>query len=127
MSVEVTTLLLCAIGLYASAFMWRKAHRAALGLLHEPSVVQTPRARTIGKIPNAAFGLLYYAAVSVATLLPPAPILWWAALGASVLAALFSAYLAYSLLVVTRMPCPYCWTTHAINWILPLLLLARHR
>jgi uncharacterized membrane protein len=127
MSVEVTTLLLCAIGLYASAFMWRKAHRAALGLLREPSVVQTPRARAIGRIPNAAFGMCYYAALAVATLLPAAPVVWWPALGASLLAALFSAYLAYSLLFVTRMPCPYCWTTHAINWALPLLLLARHR
>lgn len=127
MSIEVTTLLLCAVGLYASAFMWRKAHRATLGLLREPSVVQTSRARAIGKVPNAAFGAVYYTAVATAVLLPPAHVLWVLAFGASLLAALFSLYLAYSLLFVTRMPCPYCWTSHAINWILPLLLLARDR
>jgi uncharacterized membrane protein len=127
MSVEVTTLLLCAIGLYASAFMWRKAHRAALGLLSEPSVVHTARARAIGKIPNAAFGLFYYAAIAVATLLPAAPAVGWLVFGLSLVAALFSVYLAYSLLFVTRMPCPYCWTSHAINWVLPVLVLARYR
>jgi uncharacterized membrane protein len=127
MKVEVTTLLLCAMGLYASAFMWRKAHRGALGLLREPSVVQTPRARAIGKTPNAALGVFYYAAVALATLFPAPPVIGWLVVSVSLVAALFSTYLAYSLLFITRMPCPYCWTSHAINWTLPLLLLAHYR
>jgi uncharacterized membrane protein len=35
-----------------------------------------------------------------------------------------SAVLAYSLLFVTRMPCTYCWTSHAINWTLAFCLAA---
>jgi uncharacterized membrane protein len=39
-----------------------------------------------------------------------------------VLAAVSSAYLAYSLAFVTRMPCTYCWSAHAINLALPIVL-----
>ena len=88
----VTTLLLCAVGLYASAFMARKAARDARGELTEPSVVQRPAARAIG------------------------------GMTAGLLAAAMSLYLAYSLLFVTRMPCPYCWTSHVANWALAVLV-----
>jgi uncharacterized membrane protein len=47
---------------------------------------------------------------------------WWAALAAAAAAAAFSAYLAYSLLFVTRMPCVYCWTSHVVNFSLILLV-----
>jgi len=123
MIVRFTVLLLCGVGLYASAFMLRKARRAARGELAEPSVVQTARASALGGTPNAAVGLAYYACLAAATLLFSWPPAWWAGFAASLGAAAFSAYLAYSLLFVTRMPCVYCWTGHVVNWTLPVLIL----
>ena len=111
---------LCALGLYASVFMFRKSQLAAAGLLQEPSVVERPAARLFGGAPNSLIGILYYFALGV--LIWAAP-MWCAALmAASSAAALTSVYLAYSLLFRTRMPCPYCWTSHAINWVLVVLV-----
>ena len=125
MIVQVTILLLCAVGLYASTFMLRKARRSERGELSEPSVVQTGRARMFG-IPNAAFGVAYYAALAIATGLFGIPAVWWLAFVAAALAAAGSVYLAYSLLFVTRMPCVYCWTSHVVNWALLIaVVLAR--
>lgn len=122
MLIATAIALLCGVGFYVSLIMYRKWQRASLGRLAEPSVVESPRARAIAGIPNAAFGLAYYPALAVAIpLLGVAPVRW-AAFAASLAAALLSAYLAYSLLAVTRMPCPYCWTGHVVNWSLPLLI-----
>ena len=117
----LTVFLLCAVGFYASAFMANKARRAARGELTEVSVVQSPFARLIGGIPNAAFGLIYYPCVALAVALNNA-IAYKAAFAASLLAAGMSLGLAYTLLFRTRRPCLYCWTAHAINWLLPGLL-----
>ena len=120
-------LLLCGIGLYVSAFMARKSQRASRGELTEASVVETSRARVAGGVPNAAIGIAYYAMLAVATPFLAIPLVWLASLAAAAAAAAFSAYLAYSLLFVTRMPCVYCWTSHAINVaLLALLILARY-
>lgn len=116
-----TVFLLCAVGFYASAFMAGKARRAARGELTEVSVVQSPFARLIGGVPNAAFGLIYYPCVALAVALHNS-VAYKAAFAASLLAAAMSLVLAYSLLFRTRRPCPYCWTAHAINWLLPGLL-----
>ncbi len=121
--IRVTILLLCALGAYASAFMYRKALRASRGELSEPSVVETPRARAVGGVSNAAIGLLYYVAVAACVAFLSVPAVWAAVFTASLAAAAFSAYLAYSLTFVTRMPCAYCWTGHAVNLTLPVLLL----
>jgi uncharacterized membrane protein len=119
-------LLLCAAGLYASAFMYRKALLAAKGELREPSIVESPRARAIGGVPNAAFGIAFYTGLAVLVPALGIPLVWWGALAAAGAAAAFSAYLAYSLLFVTRAACPYCWTSHVANWaILALLAYAR--
>ncbi|MGH7661772.1 MAG: vitamin K epoxide reductase family protein [Vulcanimicrobiaceae bacterium] len=117
----LTVFLLCAAGCYASAFMANKARRAARGELTEVSVVQLPFARLVGGIPNAAFGLIYYPCVALAVALNDANA-YKVAFAASLLAAAMSLVLAYSLLFRTRRPCPYCWTAHAINWLLPGLL-----
>ncbi|MFN2459162.1 MAG: vitamin K epoxide reductase family protein [Candidatus Velthaea sp.] len=115
----VTVWLLSGIGVYASAVMFGKARRAARGQLTEPSVVQTPAARAIGGVSNAAFGLVYYPLVAVgATIGRTLPAAAWTTLAAATLAAVFSAYLAYSLLFRTRRACPFCWTGHACNWAL---------
>jgi len=103
--------------------MARKAARAARGELTEPSVVQRPAARAVGGVPNAWLGLVYYAALAAATPFLGHHAVWVAATAAAALAALMSLYLAYSLLFVTRMPCPYCWTSHVANWCLAALLL----
>jgi len=119
----LTVLLLCAVGFYASAFMANKARRAARGELSEPSVVQSPFARLVGGIPNAAFGLVYYPCVALAVSLGDgATLARRLAFAASLAAAAMSLALAYSLLFRTRRPCAYCWTAHAINWLLPFLL-----
>ena len=120
--IEGTILLLCAVGFYASAFMFRKTLRARRGQLSEPSVVETPRARVVGGVPNAALGLAYYAALAISLAFLQVPGVWLAAFIASVAAALVSVYLAYSLLFVTRMPCAYCWTSHAVNAALVVVL-----
>jgi uncharacterized membrane protein len=121
--IEAAILALCAVGFYASAFMYRKSQRASRGELTEPSVVQTPRARAVAGIPNAAFGLAYYAALALAIPLLGSPAARTAALVVAFGAAAFSLYLAYSLAFVTRMRCAYCWTSHVVNWVLPLLVL----
>jgi len=118
-----TMLLLCGIGLYASAFMASKAARAARGELDEPSVVQTPRARLVGGVPNGLIGAAYYAALALSLPFLDRPLVWTADLAAAVAAALLSLYLAYSLLWVTRRPCIFCWTSHLANWALLILLL----
>jgi uncharacterized membrane protein len=122
MILKVTIVLLCGVGLYASAFMFRKSRRAARGQLAEPSVVQTPNARALGGVSNALVGLAYYAALAFATPFFELRPVWLAAFVASVAAAGFSCFLAYSLTFVTRMPCAYCWTSHALNWTLPFFV-----
>jgi uncharacterized membrane protein len=124
MFVQFTILLLCAAGLYASTFMYRKARRAAKGELEEPSIVETPRARVLGSVSNAAFGIAYYAALAALVPALGNPLVWWAACAAAAAAGTFSAYLGYSLLFVTRAPCPYCWASHFANWAILALLLA---
>lgn len=106
--------------------MQQKAVLARRGELTEASVVQTPRARLIGSIPNSAFGLAYYGLLAIAAFFLDVPAVHLAALAAATLAAATSIYLAYSLLFVTRMPCPFCWTGHVTNWLLFVLLLLLH-
>jgi len=115
---------LCLVGLYASSHMARKHERAARGELHERSVVTSPRA-SVGTISNARIGMAYYVLVLVLApwLGQDNTLVTTVSLIASALAALFSAWLAYSLLFVTRMPCVFCWTGHAVNWALFGLLL----
>ena len=109
--------LLCGVALYASLFMLNKSRRAARGEVRGPSVVKTPRAHLFG-VPNSLLGALYYPGVAVAVWVLhgrlSAAILLFFVLGA----AATSAYLAYSLLYVTRRECPYCWTSHIVNWCL---------
>ncbi len=115
---------LCLVGLFVSAFMLRKQVRGDRGEIKEPSVVFTPRAKAMG-LPNSLFGLLFYFALLLTTPFLSDPFVWMVATAASTLAAMFSVYLAYSLLFVTRMPCAYCWTGHIINWLLLGLLIVR--
>lgn len=120
MALRVIITMLCGVGLYASVFMLRKGAAAARGELTERSVVQTPRARLLGNIPNALFGVAYYPALAVAIWLATHRLTLSLVAVPVLVAAAMSIVLAYSLLFVTRMPCPFCWTSHAINWTLLL-------
>ena len=117
-------LTLCVVGLYVSIAMQAKAVRARRGTIAEPSVVQTPRATVLGRVPNSAIGIAYYALLAIAAFFLDVPAVRLGAVAAATLAAAMSVYLAYSLLFVTRMPCANCWTGHVVNWLLLALLLA---
>lgn len=113
--------LLCGVGLYTSLFMLRKSIRAERGEIRGPSVVKTPRSHLFG-VPNSLLGAIFYPALAAAVWLArPGPALL-AILAAVLFAAATSAYLAYSLLFVTRRECPYCWASHAVNWSLLALV-----
>ncbi len=122
--VQLLITVLCAVGFYASVFMLRKSVLDAKGRLSEPSVVQTPRARLVGGLPNALIGLVYYAAMAAVSwsALPSAK---FAAACAALLAAATSAFLAYSLLFVTKRPCLYCFISHGANAALLVLAILR--
>lgn len=122
MTIKVLICALCGIGLYSSVLMYRKSIRADRGLLREPSVVQTPRARAVGGLSNALLGMAYYAGLLLVVLFARSKPLWTLSLAASYAAAAMSAYLGYSLLFVTKMPCRYCWTAHAVNFLLAVLV-----
>lgn len=126
LTLKVTITALCALGLYASVFMFRKTLRARSGALAEPSVVQRPAAELLFGVPNSAFGIAYYLLLGMAVWVATGW-LWITVLAAVTAAALMSVWLAYSLLYRTRMPCPYCWTSHAINWLLVLLVVALYK
>ena len=120
--VKLVISFLCAVGFYASVFMWRKSIRAKHGEVKGPSVVKSPRSRLFAGLPNAMFGTLYYVGVLAVTWLAHSRIFFILAELAALFAAATSVYLAYSLLYVTKKWCPYCWTAHAVNWSLAFVL-----
>lgn len=77
------------------------------------SVLETPRAKLFG-IPNSAFGMALYLFLIADLVLFP-PVLGFVLIS---LALVRSIYLAYSLLFVTKIPCPLCFTGHLINLLL---------
>jgi uncharacterized membrane protein len=117
MIIRTVVTVLCGVALYASVFMLRKSRRAARGEVEQSSVVMTPRAHLFG-IPNALLGVLYYPAVAVTVWFVHGALAEVVLLLAIAAAAASSLYLAYSLLFVTRRACPYCWTSHLVNWSL---------
>ena len=117
MIVRVVITVLCGVGLYTSLFMLRKSIRAARGEIRGPSVVKSPRAHLFG-VPNSLLGSLYYPAVAVTVWLVRSPFAAVVLLLVVLSAAATSVVLAYSLLFITRRECPFCWTSHAINWTL---------
>ena len=78
------------------------------------TVLGTPRAKIFG-VPNSLFGIGLYSYLILNWIIPfPLAI----ALIALILAVLRSIYLAYSLICVTKIPCPLCFTSHVINAVL---------
>ncbi|HEV2261636.1 MAG TPA: vitamin K epoxide reductase family protein [Candidatus Rubrimentiphilum sp.] len=120
---QITITVLCAAGFYASVFMERKSIAAEHGEVKGPSVVKSPRARLFAGIPNALIGCIYYPLIAAVAWAAHTKAIFILAEAAALLAAGTSIYLAYSLLLVTRRNCPYCWTAHAANWLLAIALL----
>ncbi|HEY2931704.1 MAG TPA: vitamin K epoxide reductase family protein [Acidobacteriota bacterium] len=89
------------------------------------AVVFTPRARVFG-VPNSLLGQIYYILL-VFTLwrgwLWQAPV-YGIVLAVSTLTVILGAYLTYSLLFLTRIPCKLCFTGHAINAAIWIILVA---
>lgn len=113
---------LAIVGLYAAQAMYRKAGLAASGRLSEPSVVELPESRLFWHVPNAAFGLAYYAIVLAAAIVDR-KVGYALAAGASLLALGTSIYLAIHL-IRQRLDCSRCWTAHAVNALLCPVLIA---
>jgi len=85
------------------------------------SVLETPRAKIFG-IPNSALGILIYSYLILDGFLP-LPL--WIGLILLTAAVGRSLFLAYSLIYVTKIPCPLCFTSHALNLALFLIYLLR--
>ena len=83
------------------------------------TVLGTPRAKLFG-VPNSAFGIGMYSYL-ILNILIPFP--WLIAVVLLLLAVLRSIYLAYSLIFVTKIPCPLCFTSHIINLVLFFVVL----
>lgn len=82
-------------------------------------VIFTPRAKLFG-IPNSVYGMALFTYQAAFFLGVPLP--WWPAFVGAGLATVRSIYLAYSLIFVTNVPCPLCFTSHIINTTLFIYL-----
>lgn len=99
------------------------------------TVVQTPYARVFG-VPNSLLGILYYLGLIIwlplrieggggYAFLFLIPVVGLAV--ASVVSVLLGFYLIYALRVKLRIDCPLCYTAHAINAALLILLILQAR
>ena len=87
------------------------------------SIVFTPRARVFG-LPNSLLGQVFYLALIAAVVgdfLFTKPLVYFYLL-ASLATVFLGMYLSYSLLFITRVPCKLCFTSHAINLVIFILL-----
>lgn len=124
-------LFLCALGLWISIYFTGVSYHwispnvkwvPRFCQLKEAScqlVIETPRAKLFG-IPNSVYGIGLY--VYLILFFLGVPLWWWLGFLATLLATLRSIYLAYSLLFVTRIPCPLCFSSHGINLFLAIYL-----
>ena len=91
------------------------------------SIIFTPRAR-IFWLPNSLLGQIYYLALSIGIPLGllAEPRVFTLYMGASLLTVVLAVYLSYSLLMITRVPCRLCFTSHGINVAIFILLLLNY-
>jgi len=85
------------------------------------TVLDTPRAKIFG-IPNSVFGIGLYLYLIVTLAAGFSPLVALVLLTGALARSLF---LAYSLLFITKIPCPLCFTGHGINLLLFLIALKR--
>lgn len=89
------------------------------------SILDTPYARVLG-LPNSVFGITYYLLITFSAgyrLLFGEWLLLNVLIVVAVLAALFSLFLAWSLIFRIRVFCPVCFLSHAVNLALAVILL----
>ena len=87
------------------------------------TIVFTPRACVFG-LPNSVLGQVFYAALVIGALtgrFEGGPLTLY--LLASLVTVVLGAYLTYSLLFLTRVPCKLCFTSHFINLVIFIMLL----
>jgi uncharacterized membrane protein len=133
--IDKAVLLLCLVGFYISVYftllaygriwsgsrlvpaLFRMGRGACSAVLHHPD------ARLFG-LPNSLVGILYYAAIALATIgfgvrQMPAFLVGasWAVVGAGV-------FLVYSLYARVRVRCRLCLASHLINLLIALLMSA---
>ena len=135
--ISVTLALLSIIGFCISTYFTAIAYRwmdpearyipkfCQMGKETCASIVFTPRARVFG-VPNSLLGQIYYAGLITGLLngfLWKSPFVW-IVLAASLLTVALGVYLTYSLLFLTRVPCKLCFTSHAINAVILVLLVS---
>ena len=133
-----TLVCLCAVGgiisLYftAIAFHWVEAdsYRLPISCRLEQqacnAIVFTPSARILGP-PNSLLGLIFYTFLGTAAATGNLhdPLVHLIGLSGSAIALLLSLYLIYSLLFIVRAKCVLCFTSHAINLTVFVILLAQ--
>jgi uncharacterized membrane protein len=93
------------------------------------AVVQAPYARVFG-LPNSLLGLVFYVAVAGWVLtggIAGARWLAWALVAANAVAVTLGFYLIYALRRILHTDCPLCYTAHAINAALLVLLVLSAR
>jgi uncharacterized membrane protein len=87
------------------------------------TVVQTPYARVFG-VPNSVLGMVYYGLLILwAAVAPRASAVAWTLIAASAATVMLGFYLIYSLRRKLYIDCPLCYTAHAINAVLFILLM----
>lgn len=101
------------------------------------TVVQTPYARVFG-VPNSLLGVFYYllliswvlggqlrglGAVIAGRVLPLSILVGWVLMATSAVTVFLGFYLIYALRGKLRTDCPLCYTAHAINMTLLILLI----
>jgi len=124
-------ILLCVLGLWISVYFTGVSYRwfpadvkwiPRVCQLKEEScqlVIHTPRAKLFG-IPNSVYGIALFSYLILYFLGLPLP--WVLGFFGAFLATVRSVYLAYSLIFVTKVPCPLCFTSHLINLFLFIYL-----
>jgi uncharacterized membrane protein len=107
--------------------MYKKSRRAERGELVEPSIVEESSARLFFGQPNSLFGCFYFPLLLTGVLLYPllelhggaaALVARWFVLAALAAATGTSVFLAYNLAFITKRECPFCWTSHSVNFLL---------
>ena len=89
------------------------------------TVVQTPYARVF-RVPNSLLGIIFYIGVAGWTLaggIAAARWLVWVLFAANAVAVALGFYLIYALRRILHTDCPLCYTAHAINAALLVLLI----
>lgn len=126
-ALRVVVALLCCVGFSAARHMYEKSIRAERGDLDEPSIVEAPHARLFFGRPNSLIGCLYFPLLLIGVLLyalleshgaDSGLAVRWFVLVALAGATGTSIFLAYSLVLITKRECPFCWTSHLVNFLL---------